>query len=156
MFNKDGKVIIPSKSDGRPLIKQLALPVQRRKGAIGDVVVTWSVASNHSVDGAISPVSGNLQMKVGQWNSEIILLVDQEDEASADRVLYVKLRNTTGGAILASPNLTEAEIIIKGDRRSSTFWWKVGGAVTGVVFFFIIIGISCTARRLRNSNKKKK
>lgn len=94
-------------------VTKLEIFVRRSKGSQGNITVEWSVYQNSSSDSLhlIQPRSGNVSLTDGQWKESFTLNVDNEIETS-ESVIWVKLENPTGGALLGSTDKTTAKILI--------------------------------------------
>ena len=152
VYNEDGVVEV---SRARQVTK-LEIPVRRAKGSLGDVTVHWSLYQNessHSVE-LLWPTSGKITLSDGQWNDSLIVSVDNK-EKSPESVVWVQLDKTTGGAVLASRNLTTAKIIIAGNERPGTSWrWIVTGACSGLLFILLVVVLVWWVRRKRQKSER--
>lgn len=141
VFSLDGniKVTLTQKTG------KLELPVRRSKGSQGDITVRWSLYHNDSTDisDLIWPSSGTLSMTDGQWSGSLTVNVANNIKKLPGNVIWVKLVDTTGGALLASKNETATKIVLVSTLREKrgkwfiiTFFVSVGSVVTIVLFYW--------------------
>ena len=133
---------------GVEIVTKLEIPVRRSKGSQGNITVEWSLYGNDSSESLnqIQPTSGKVSMTDGQWNESFILNVDNEMEAPGS-VIWIELKNPTGGAMLASRDKTTARILITSNFRSqhrkgvSTWTLTVVGSCVACVI--VLLTVSC-------------
>lgn len=123
-------------------VTKLEIRVRRSKGSQGNITVEWSVYENGSSDSLdlIQPRSGNVSLTDGQWNESFVLNVDNEIEAP-ESVIWVKLENPTGGAVLASRDKTTAKILIASNlkaRHSTKISVVIGSSVACVIVLLVV------------------
>ena len=121
---------------------KLEIPVRRAKGSQGDITVEWSLFQNDSSDTLdfISPTSGMLSMADGQWKDSLILNIDNNGEGAPESVIWVKLENPTGGALLATSDKTTAKILLASnvtDKHSKWIIVAVGVFVAAMAVLFL-------------------
>ena len=90
---------------------EILLDVIRRKGSTGKINVTWAITihPNVPVSFIVSPQFGLLHFAEGQWNSSIRLIFSSIPVTIQDAVIFVKLLNVSGGAMLG--NIRNLKII---------------------------------------------
>lgn len=121
--------------------QEIQLPVKRSKGSSGSIEVTWSLYSkethHHKI---IWPDSGKISFKEGQWNSSIVVFVASNEHSTQESYFGIRLENTTGGAILASDNLTTTRLVVTSIHvaasvhESNTKW-----IITGVFLVLMLL-----------------
>ena len=124
---------------------KLELPLRRSKGSQGNIPVRWSLDHNDSTDisDLIWPSSGTLSMTDGQWSGSLTVNVANNIKKLPGNVIWVKLVDTTGGALLASKNETTTKIVLVSPLREKrgqwfiiTFFVSVGSVVTILLFSY--------------------
>ena len=88
----------------------------------------------------IKPRSGNVSLTDGQWQESFILDVDNDIETS-ESVIWVKLENPTGGALLGSSDKTTAKLLIASNlkvQHSKKISVVIGSTVGGVIVLLIV------------------
>ena len=58
-------------------------------------------------------------MTDGQWNVTFILNVDNDAKQLSESVIWVELKNPTGGALLASRDKTKTKIVIASNLKAT-------------------------------------
>jgi len=121
---------------------KLEIFVRRSKGSQGNITVEWSVYRNSSSDSLhqIQPKSGSVSLMDGQWKESFTLNVDNEIETS-ESVIWVKLENLTGGALLGSTDKTTAKILIVSNlkvQHNKKISVVIGLSVAGVIVLLAV------------------
>ena len=122
VFTSDGQIKVSYVENST----KLEIPVRRSKGSQGDITVKWSLFQNDSSDSldSIWPKSGMVSMVDGQWKDSFTLNVDNGTEAP-ESVIWVRLENSTGGALLASRDETTAKILLTSSVTDSPSKWII-------------------------------
>ncbi|XP_031557393.1 uncharacterized protein LOC116294015 [Actinia tenebrosa] len=148
VYDANGDVVVLLETRAQ----EIDLPIKRSKGSNGNIEVYWSLQSNESLDSnLIWPKSGNISMTESQWNANLSLRVASNEKRTGKQVIYVRLDNVTGGAILASRDKIESSLIIVGSSEvhqdpTSTLTWIIG-VVLGVIFITIAILIKTKRKK---------
>ncbi|KAL9987468.1 hypothetical protein ACROYT_G001781 [Oculina patagonica] len=136
-------------------VTKLEICVRRSKGSQGNITVPWSLYQNDSSNSLdlIQPTSGKVFMTDGQWNDSFILNVNNEME-TPEIVIWIVLKNPTGGALLASRDQTTAQILIASNLRAQhgkdiSRWTSVviGSCVAGVIVLLVVSWGICRCRK---------
>ena len=143
VYGSDGDIKIKRGQE----VTTLDIPVRRSKGCQGDISVRWSLYGNYSTDNIalIWPSSGNLTMTDGQWRVSLTLNVANNRKEVPENVLWVKLANTTGGALLASEGETTTKIVIASTLRDTqdTNWIIIAVSVSGASVIILLVVAWC-------------
>lgn len=136
-------------------VTKLEILVRRSKGSQGNIIVEWSLYQNDSSDSLdlIQPRSGKVSMIDGQWNESFILNVDNEMEAP-ESVIWVKLENPTGGALLAPRDETTAKILIASNlkaQHSEKISVVIGSSVACII---VLLTVSYGIYRCRKQRER--
>ena len=135
-------------------VTKLKIPVRRSKGSKGDITVQWSLHHNRSSVSAdlIWPTFGKLSIGDGQWNTSLELNVADNKTRLPGSVIWVQLKEVTGGALLASEDKATAKIVIVSNTKSNKRKWLIIILVPSLGTVVIIILI---ASRSVSKYKKK-
>jgi hypothetical protein len=133
-------------------VQQIELPIKRSKGASGIIEVYWSLHSNESADFSklIWPSSGKIRLLESEWNATLLLNAASNEMETKEQVILVEIVNATGGAILASRNLTQTNLIIASNLRqvsSSNLIWIISGSAGALCFILLMVLVLFVARR---------
>ena len=137
-------------------VTKLEFQLRRAKGSQGDITVQWSLYQNDSSDSMelLWPKSGQVSFTDGQWNHSFIINVDNNEEEVQQSVVWVQLDETTGGAVLASPDKTSAKILITGNEEQTGTWrWIVTGVFCGVLLIFVGVFVYSLRKRKQESQR---
>ena len=122
-------------------VAKLEIPVRRSKGSQGNITVRWSLYHNDSTD--ISDLiwlsSGTLSMTDGQWSSSLTLNVASNIKKVPGNIIWIKLAETTGGALLASEDETVIKIILTcnlSEKNSKWFIFAIFVPIASILFYW--------------------
>ena len=115
--------------------------VRRSKGSQGNITVRWSLYHNDSTDisDLIWPSSGTLSMTDGQWSSSLTLNVASNIKKVPGNIIWIKLAETTGGALLASEDETVIKIILTSnlsEKNSKWFIFAILVPIASILFYW--------------------
>lgn len=122
-------------------VAKLEIPVRRSKGSQGNITVRWSLYHNDSTDisDLIWPSSGTLSMTDGQWSSSLTLNVASNIKKVPGNIIWIKLAETTGGALLAPEDETVIKIILTSnlsEKNSKWFIFAIIVPIASILFYW--------------------
>ena len=114
--NTDMNTIAVPESDNLAV----TLTVQRMGGTIGNVVVSWEIASGTAMTGVDYMASGaSIAFQDGMDSSIIILSILEDSMAERDEDIVVQLTGVTGGARIADGDGGRAVVTITANDRAA-------------------------------------
>ncbi|EDO42273.1 predicted protein [Nematostella vectensis] len=152
VYNEEGEVEINRTSS----VQTIELPIKRSKGAVGNIQVKWSLYNNQSSDThkLVWPSSGVVEFEESQWNATLQLNIASDDVETKERVIWVTLDNTTGGAILASREETRSKILISENTKESYIIWIIVGVCSAIALIAIVFLAACWFKKRGHEENK--